>query len=345
MRIDSSGNVGIGTSSPTAGKVVINSTQSGTEKQLALRDATNGWVRKIGVDTSNNMGFFSGDTEQMRIDSSGNVGINITPEVWSTTNSTRALQISSRGSIWANVNSTSINNNWYLASGDVSKYIDTAAATRYVQDATGIHQWFYAASGSADATMTLTEAMRIDTSGNVGIGTSTPAVPLEVVGQIRSSGSTARAMYIFGAAGVKPYLTINEFGVRDWDLSAGNFSSGTFSIQSGGSNGVYLNGAAATSWSSASDERVKTDLKPIENAATKVSTLRAVTGRYKTDEVGVSRSFLIAQDVQAVLPEAVGAAVMSDGSEVLGLAYTEVIPLLVAAIKELKAEIDLLKGN
>lgn len=106
-------------------------------------------------------------------------------------------------------------------------------------------------------------------------------------------------------------------------------------------NGVYL-AANATSWTANSDERLKTDLIPIENAAEKVSTLRAVTGRFKTDDEGTSRSFLIAQDVQAVLPEAVN--VQDDEQGTLGVQYTDVIPLLVAAIKELKAEIDLLKG-
>ena len=104
--------------------------------------------------------------------------------------------------------------------------------------------------------------------------------------------------------------------------------------------GVYLaNGG--TSWTSASDERVKDIIEPISNAVTKVSTLRAVIGKYKTDAEGKRRSFLIAQDVQAVLPEAVDA---SNANE-LGVQYTDVIPLLVAAIKELKAEIDILKGN
>jgi hypothetical protein len=104
--------------------------------------------------------------------------------------------------------------------------------------------------------------------------------------------------------------------------------------------GAYLLDGS-TSWAGASDERLKTDLKPIENAAEKVATLRAVTGRFKTDEEDISRSFLIAQDVQAVLPEAVGES--PDGH--LGLSYTDVIPLLVAAIKELKAEIDVLKAS
>jgi hypothetical protein len=86
---------------------------------------------------------------------------------------------------------------------------------------------------------------------------------------------------------------------------------------------------------------MKTDLIPIENAASKVSTLRAVTGRFKTDEEGKSRSFLIAQDVQAVLPEAVDA---SDPDK-LGVQYTDVIPLLVAAIKELSAKVAVLESE
>jgi hypothetical protein len=106
------------------------------------------------------------------------------------------------------------------------------------------------------------------------------------------------------------------------------------------SAGVYL-AQGGTSWTSNSDERLKTDLQPIENAAQKVSTLRAVTGRFITDDEGVSRAFLIAQDVQAVLPQAVDAS----DPEKLGVQYTDVIPLLVAAIKELKAEVDSLKAQ
>lgn len=108
------------------------------------------------------------------------------------------------------------------------------------------------------------------------------------------------------------------------------------------SQGVYL-AWGGTSWSANSDERLKTDLKPIENAINKVSSLRTVTGRYKTDSEDTSRVFLIAQDVQAVLPEAVN--VQDNEQKTLGLQYTDVIPLLTAAIKELKAELDSVKAE
>jgi hypothetical protein len=82
LRVTSTGLVGIGTTSVTGGQVVINSTLDASNKQLVLRDATNGWARKIGVDSSNNMGFYDGDTERMRIDSSGRllVGTSSTAE-------------------------------------------------------------------------------------------------------------------------------------------------------------------------------------------------------------------------------------------------------------------------
>jgi hypothetical protein len=114
------------------------------------------------------------------------------------------------------------------------------------------------------------------------------------------------------------------------------------------SAGVYL-GAGLTSWGSLSDERQKTNLQSITDASNKLNTLRTVTGRYITDEETVSRAFLIAQDVQKVLPEAVDAQEDEEGT--LGLRYTDVIPLLVAAIKEqsalitqLQADVAALKG-
>ena len=107
-------------------------------------------------------------------------------------------------------------------------------------------------------------------------------------------------------------------------------------------NGVYLN-TSGTSWTSNSDERLKDIIEPISDAANKVCTLRAVIGKYKTDDDGVRRSFLIAQDVQAVLPEAV--TVDDDEQQTLGVQYTEVIPLLVAAIKEQQETITQLKAR
>ena len=78
LRITSAGLVGIGTDNPTESKIVIGHTQTSTVKHLAIKDLTNNWVRKLGVDSSNNFGIFSGDTEHLRITGIGSVGISST---------------------------------------------------------------------------------------------------------------------------------------------------------------------------------------------------------------------------------------------------------------------------
>jgi hypothetical protein len=171
-----------------------------------------------------------------------------------------------------------------------------------------------------------TEAARFDTSGNLLVGTTSSfALPRSNLANLYSSAGIGVGNATTGLA-----IEYNQLA----------FNTSDFYIINQNTVGVYLaNGG--TSWTANSDERLKTDLKPIENAAEKVATLRAVTGRFKTDEEKVSRSFLIAQDVQKVLPEAVN--VQSDEQGTLGLQYTDLIPLLVAAIQELNAKVEALQ--
>jgi hypothetical protein len=99
----------------------------------------------------------------------------------------------------------------------------------------------------------------------------------------------------------------------------------------------------------ASDERLKTNFEPIENAVDKVLQLRGFT--YNFNEIGEGLGFdtsirhagVSAQEVQAVLPEAVCPAPASD--EYLTVKYDKLVPLLIEAIKELKEEINELKGG
>ena len=171
-----------------------------------------------------------------------------------------------------------------------------------------------------------TTGATLDTSGNLLVGTTSAFVSgtgtkvqnLSAYGS-RNSGAASGKYWTFGADGSNSFTIFNQTPT-----------------------GVYV-ADGGTSWNAFSDERLKTDLMPITDAVSKVSTLRAVTGRLKTDEEGTSRVFLIAQDVQAVLPEAVH--VGEDENKTLGLAYTEVIPLLVAAIKELSAKNDALEAR
>jgi len=108
------------------------------------------------------------------------------------------------------------------------------------------------------------------------------------------------------------------------------------------SGGVRLN-AGGTSWVGISDERAKTNLQPITDGLNKVSSLRAVTGRYLKDDKDISRSFLIAQDVLKVLPEAV--TLDKEKEDEYRLSYTEVIPLLVSALHDAKDRIEELEAK
>ncbi len=120
------------------------------------------------------------------------------------------------------------------------------------------------------------------------------------------------------------------------------FTTSAYYVVNGSAIGVILS-TGSTAWAASSDERLKTDLEPITDGLEKVGALRAVTGKYISDEEGVRRSFLIAQDVQAVLPEAV--SIGEDEDETLSLRYTEVVPLLVAALKEAKERIETLEAK
>mgnify|MGYP001192489178 CR=1 FL=1 len=86
-----------------------------------------------------------------------------------------------------------------------------------------------------------------------------------------------------------------------------------------------------------SDERLKTDVNTIESALDKVTKLRGVEyTKIDTNERGIG---VIAQEIEQVLPE-----VVQDGSY-KSVAYGNVVGVLIEAIKELKSEIDELKGG
>jgi len=179
------------------------------------------------------------------------------------------------------------------------------------------------------------EAMRLDASGNLLVGTTSKFGGGIFGFDVNHSTSPGMTLGVSGV--VRGFLFANSgFSTVRLESAPGY----TVTAVSGGTGGVSLaNGA--TSWASLSDERTKTELTPITNAAEKVSSLRSVTGRFKTDAPEIRRAFLIAQDVQAVLPEAVTPyQVKDDDTEYLGLAYTDVIPLLVAAIQEQQALIN-----
>lgn len=202
--------------------------------------------------------------------------------------------------------------------------------------------------------------------GYVGIGTTTPGATLHVAGTLNISGAAALGSASIGnlaVSGIASFsgltsvsgslIVSNGFAVthggntsnmyiaqnNNWGVNGALTGdllitsnhrilmvSETSQVQSG----VYLPGGG-TSWSSFSDRRLKRDIKPIENALERLLEINGYTYNYKTDHLDVPRRVgVIAQEVQSVLPEAV--SVDSDG--ILGVKYTELIPLLVHSLKE-----------
>ena len=84
-----------------------------------------------------------------------------------------------------------------------------------------------------------------------------------------------------------------------------------------------------------SDERLKSDIKTIDNALDKVNALRGVTF-IKDGERGLG---VIAQEVEKVLPE-----VVLDG-EYKSVAYGNIVGVLIEAVKELTKEVEDLKAK
>ena len=200
----------------------------------------------------------------------------------------------------------------------------------------------------------ITEAMRINSSGNVGIGTGSPNALLHC----RASGTGSIAhLKIDGDSGSGDggsQLSLHYNDNQKWKFLTRNQTSvgSAFSLQildKDSNNGVFIN-QDDTSFTSNSDERMKENLVELENATDKLNTLRCVSYKMKHDESNQKRIGLIAQDVYKIYPEATNGSpdneysysVNNEGSNhinAMGLKYTELIAPMIKAIQELSAKV------
>ena len=357
--LDSSGNLGVGTASPDS-RIAIIGTGSDAVTRLNVTDGAgkadfNGRYGNVILNADRNaavsgslMAFKVDNNERMRITDSGAVGIG-------TTNPGYVLNV--KGGI---VDQTARFENTKTTNGDINYIgvsLDGAGRGVAIFGHTG-----HTTAGSQAAWM---GCVGDDVAGGVGVKAFRGGA-VQMNGTLRVNSSTQYGKLHVLEGSFNPgtstwlsevsYVASGSFGggysLLDGSKGYSMYCHGggaNFSIQhhtsttAGASGGVsLLNGA--TSWSSASDERDKENLVTISDAITKIKTLRTVTGNYtwKPDE---KHAFLIAQDVQAVLPEAVDIinTYKETEDQRLGLRYTEVIPLLTAALKEAISEIDTLK--
>jgi hypothetical protein len=136
--------------------------------------------------------------------------------------------------------------------------------------------------------------------------------------KFQTSGSATRG-YVYATQS-------NEIGFLN--------SSGNWSLRCDNGGNVTATGNVTAY----SDIRLKKDIELIPNALDKVLSLRGVT--YTDIESDDRRTGVVAQEVQAVLPEAV-----HEGDEYLSVAYGNLVGVLIESIKELEARVRELEGR
>jgi len=161
MRINSSGNVGIACTDPVA-KLDVRGI-------LAVSNSAASYWGIDRNDSDGSLTFADGTTERARIDSSGNVGIGVTPSAWSTANSVRAVQLNS-GSFWTYSNSAIFLSQGLYFNGTNRIYTVTGEAIAEYGINSGVHIWSTASSGTSGNTATLTERARITSGGDLLVG-------------------------------------------------------------------------------------------------------------------------------------------------------------------------------
>ena len=189
MRLTSTG-LGIGTASP-GNKLVVNGSSGTTQIQLADSTATNNLI--LGVNTSTvdikgvngfPMAFYTANAERMRLDTSGNLGIG-------TASPAAKLDVTgfartTTGAVFQGASN--------LASGaGLEVGYNTGSSYSFLQsyDRTGsAYRAIRLVGSTIDFDIANSVKATIDSSGNLGIGTSSPAVKLEVNGQIRTAAPT-----------------------------------------------------------------------------------------------------------------------------------------------------------
>jgi len=133
------------------------------------------------LDNTNGNGFRfqSAGTNQAVLDSSGNLGLGVTPSLWRSTE--KAIQIGSWMGLYTDSGLTSeVSYNTYINSSNQYIYQNTGYASRY-QQYLGDHAWFTAASGTAAGTISFGNAkMVLTNAGNLGVGTTSPGSPLTI---------------------------------------------------------------------------------------------------------------------------------------------------------------------
>jgi len=196
-----------------------------------------------------------------------------------------------------------------------------------------------------------------NSSGNVGIKNTSPWVDLNL-GNVDVGGSSGSLVFgkNNGSGGTRNFRQgmSSNFFFCVGDCGNVNNSSAVWTLQSAisyqapassftiSSTGTII---MPYSWNS-SDERIKTNVKTIEYALDKILLLRGVEYndfRYEPDKKHIG---LIAQEVELIIPEAVG---VNEFDHIKCISYNSIIGVLVEAVKQLNNKVlnleNIIKNN
>ena len=301
---------------------LVNILNLSTDPAAVTRLSLDGQGATWHLDNERTNGIFKitrNSTACLTIDNSANVGIGVTPSAWGSGGNIQGTN----GFIWSSYDA-SVGAGYYYASGSY-KYISTAAASIY-QPFGGTHKWFTAAGGQpAGTNFTPTQAMTLDASGRLVLGITAAYNAARLT--VQSAG---------GAGGINTSIQ------NDNDT----YYAINFRNSVGTSCGSISCLTSSTAFNTSSDYRLKEAVQPLAGGLARVSALKPSIYKWKAD--GSSGEGFLAHELAEVVPFAVTGekdAVNEDGSiKPQGVDLSKIVPVLVAAIQELAAEVNTLKN-
>ena len=289
-----------------------------------------------------------GNATQFILNSSGNVGIGVTPSAWNS--SYKALQVGGGIALFNNPsgsNNAWLTSNFFFNSSNANTFIGTGYALMYRQ-LSGEHAWLTSTvSGYAGAAATMTQMMTLDASGNLLVGktanygtgeTQTLQLKSSVIFASDNTGSASNRNWSIGT-------NASAAGNMEWTISSTNTGWPNFAYRLQLTSAGDVNNTTGT-YGTISDLRLKENISDARNYLADLLKLRVVKYSLKEEASAVATKLgFIAQEVEQVFPNLVDQSDKEyEGAEGIRSVKTSIlIPMLLKAIQELTARVQTLE--